>query len=68
MHRYRCVDISICVDRWGSMLVPDIDECASATLNNCQQVCVNSEGGFTCNCLAGYSLVNSTHCEGILPE
>ena len=43
----------------------DIDECANATLNNCQQVCVNSEGGYTCDCFSGYSLVNSTYCEGI---
>ena len=26
---------------------------------------MNSEGAYTCDCSVGYSLTNSTHCEGI---
>ena len=42
----------------------DVNECANSTLNNCQHICENTEGGFSCNCLPGYSLLNSTHCQG----
>ena len=59
--------ISSCCNNYERDYFPlDIDECANATLNNCQQVCVNSEGAYTCDCSVGYSLTNSTHCEGIL--
>ena len=30
----------------------DIDECA--TVNTCQQSCVNTEGSYECHCVEGY--------------
>ena len=46
------------------MYVPvDIDECAMST-DNCEQMCVNTPGGFTCACSQGFTLVNATHCIG----
>ena len=41
----------------------DIDECLHST-DGCEQACVNTEGSFTCDCFAGYELINATQCEG----
>ncbi|EDV29248.1 uncharacterized protein TRIADDRAFT_19226, partial [Trichoplax adhaerens] len=38
------------------ILCSDFDECASSATNNCQQVCVNTVGGYTCDCQSGYQL------------
>ncbi|RDD36185.1 Latent-transforming growth factor beta-binding protein 1, partial [Trichoplax sp. H2] len=38
------------------ILCSDFDECASSATNNCQQVCVNTIGGYTCDCQSGYQL------------
>ena len=44
----------------------DINECIANT-NNCSQVCVNNDGGFTCSCKEGYRLANDRiSCEGTL--
>ena len=39
------------------MLIVDIDECESLDLNNCKnkEICVNTLGGYICNCRPGYS-------------
>ena len=37
-------------------LFSDIDECSSDTTHNCEQVCVNSEGSYTCSCNDGFTL------------
>ena len=44
----------------------DIDECASATTNNCDSnaTCTNTPGGFTCMCNQGYT-GNGITCEGM---
>lgn len=34
----------------------DTDECKDAAKNNCEQVCINTAGGFKCSCRRGYSL------------
>ncbi|XP_062600104.1 mucin-like protein [Saccostrea cucullata] len=34
----------------------DIDECANSTLNDCDQICSNTEGSYTCSCRTGYRL------------
>ena len=33
----------------------DINEC-SANIDNCTQVCINTDGSYQCNCDSGYSL------------
>ena len=46
------------------VLYADIDECI---LNNtlCEQVCVNTDGSYTCACMDGYQLIEGTdQCEG----
>lgn len=34
----------------------DIDECSSADLNLCTQLCNNTEGSYLCHCTTGYFL------------
>ena len=34
----------------------DVNECVSAATNNCQQICHNTEGSYTCACEHGYTL------------
>jgi len=42
----------------------DINECQENT-HNCQQICQNTAGGFTCNCNTGYILdADSRTCNG----
>ena len=45
---------------------PDIDECSIETEEPvCQQICNNSDGGFTCHCHVGFTLIpGTTQCEG----
>ncbi len=46
------------------ILYIDIDECS--TINDCQQLCVNAEGSYTCSCSEGFSLsVNDQDCTGV---
>ena len=33
----------------------DIDECSNDTLNNCEQICKNAPGNYTCDCHYGYT-------------
>uniref|UniRef100_A0A6B2KYL5 EGF-like domain-containing protein n=1 Tax=Arcella intermedia TaxID=1963864 RepID=A0A6B2KYL5_9EUKA len=42
----------------------DINECASATTNDCQYpvYCANSPGGFSCGCPIGYNSTDRVHC------
>ena len=35
----------------------DINECEKGT-NRCQQECVNTDGGYTCECKRGYEKIN----------
>ena len=34
----------------------DIDECSNDILNNCEQICRNTLGNYTCDCHSGYTL------------
>ena len=39
---------------------PDIDECAqNSTI--CEQLCVNTDGGYFCSCDDGYELIEGTN-------
>ena len=41
----------------------DIDECSG--INQCQQLCINTEGSFTCNCTEGFTLESDErNCTG----
>ena len=37
------------------VLVLDIDECKEDT-SDCEQECMNTEGGYKCSCVGGYTL------------
>ncbi len=39
-----------------AVVVKDVDECILSGTNNCQQVCLNDPGSFTCSCNTGYML------------
>lgn len=46
----------------------DVDECASSmSTHGCQHICINTDGGFRCDCNSGFELNsdNST-CSGIM--
>lgn len=38
----------------------DVDECSSSELNDCEQDCENTKGGFICSCKAGYTADSSS--------
>ena len=43
----------------------DVNECSSADLNNCDQLCTNEPGSFSCSCNDGYLLAEDLHtCHG----
>ena len=45
--------------------VLDIKECSSNS-HNCQQTCIELEGGFSCGCFDGFELENdSVSCKGM---
>ena len=54
------------------LLVPvrtDINECSSPDLNNCQMLCNNTVGSYSCGCNTGYALnADQTTCSGITPH
>ena len=39
-----------------SALILDNNECSSSSTNNCQQLCLNIPGSYSCTCNAGYRL------------
>ena len=44
--------------------LPDVDECTLGS-HNCSHTCVNTTGGFRCECLTGYGLTSDlSTCEG----
>ena len=47
------------------MFDTDIDECSEG-IDNCSQMCTNTDGNFTCGCYNGYLLdTDGTTCNGI---
>ena len=46
----------------------DTDECSEG-MSNCSQVCINTDGSFTCGCNDGYLLdTDGTSCNGMYRE
>lgn len=39
----------------------NIDECETAT-DRCQHTCIDNDGGYTCDCNQGYSLMDDGYC------
>ena len=43
----------------------DLDECASSATHQCQQICVNTAGSYSCSCQSGYALnTDGKTCSG----
>ena len=48
-----------------SVFFPDIDECTG--VNDCQQICTNTAGSYTCSCESGFVLFENGHtCNGTM--
>ena len=44
----------------------DVDECEGSSMNNCDQLCNNTEGSYHCSCNGGFQLADDgATCEGI---
>ena len=53
-----------CIDVWSNLPLAEIDECAEG-IHNCDQICHNTDGSFTCSCRQGYQLARDrTTCLG----
>lgn len=51
---------------FNHFLLPEIDECATGT-HGCEQICINTMGGYKCDCKLGYELhSDGKKCEGQL--
>eukprot|EP00729_Bicosta_minor_P013171 gene13171-26738_t len=55
-----------CNDGWqGDDCNKDVDECESGN-NDCDHVCINTDGSFKCNCYDGYQLQgNKRSCKDV---
>ena len=43
----------------------DVDECSNTGLNDCSQLCENTNGSYQCSCASGFSLQpDKTTCTG----
>ena len=57
---------NIVIIHWqvGCAILLDIDECADG-MNNCKDICRNTNGSYSCDCRSGYSLNNDGYtCSG----
>ena len=47
-------------------MISDINECAEG-IDDCAQLCEDTNGSYTCSCSSGYSLTDDSHgCDGRL--
>ena len=45
-------------------IISDINECAEG-IDNCAQLCIDTDGSYTCSCSLGYNLVeDGRECDG----
>ena len=57
------VIVSLCVH--FIVLFLDIDECAKHEDNDCEQLCLNTDGSYVCNCSSGFRLnADESTCDG----
>ncbi|KAB1257521.1 Low-density lipoprotein receptor-related protein 2 [Camelus dromedarius] len=59
-HRWRCDGLNHCGDS-SDEEVCDVDECSTA-YSPCGQLCINTPGSYSCECIRGYQLYNGTDC------
>ncbi|CAC5355721.1 unnamed protein product [Mytilus coruscus] len=58
-------DTCLCASGFDGLQCSDINECELGT-HNCQQLCTNTNGSFTCSCRTGYTLnIDQTTCTDI---
>ena len=51
------------IKRISTIFCADVDECAGT--HGCQQVCINTDGGFRCDCDSGFELNSDNNtCSG----
>ena len=57
-----------CVDRlrssWSFIVLSDVDECILLPNGFCNQICVNTDGSYHCDCRDGYRLHGTSLCHG----
>ena len=51
-----CGHLSLSLSLSPSLDSSDTNECLSADLNNCDQTCSNTNGGYVCSCQSGFKL------------
>ena len=57
----RCMS---CDHEQPTLLLPDVNECAEI-LDDCSQVCIDTVGSYSCDCLDGFILqADETSCDG----
>ncbi|XP_076437418.1 uncharacterized protein LOC143276674 [Babylonia areolata] len=55
----------LCNSAWtGPTCTLDVDECLSQPCPD-EQICVNTNGSYVCNCPDGFAKINDTHCDDI---
>ena len=49
-----------------SLNTVDVDECHTSAINSrvCEQVCINTPGGYLCDCRNGFVLEGDSNCTG----
>ena len=48
------------------LIILDTNECLSSDLNQCDHICTNTNGSYTCSCNTGYRLlVDGKSCQGL---
>ena len=60
LYIFQNITIELCCDICNAT---DVDECGDNT-HNCEHICVNVDGSYTCQCRNGYTLVNGGTCVG----